>query len=310
MEREATSRKKLLWDLTGATLGSSPLLRFPNAATYTAFTLSWMRQATHPRVLRPSAPWIVWTNHLGIKPIRDAVAQIAPGRQLWNQMLWIKPAKPAVKPRENKTAMRVEHSIQPIVSDLSSAAAAAVASIPAPWTHVSPAPLSLALTSNELSFRAYEVALVFGEGRWEDSIYAAAVAASPSPAAATSTAAALAASAQAAVPSSQRYTYPRLDGSVVCPYEEDLLSLAESVPAVSSPSLLRHPNAKPLRVLLPLLHSFSAPADQVLDPFAGSGSTGVAALASGRAFAGAEVTDVWARYAREQLERNERRYLP
>ena len=303
-DREATSRKKLRWDLTGATL-SSPLLRFPNAATYTTFTISWMRLATDPRVLRPSAPWVVWTNYLGIKPIRDAVATLAPGRKLWAQMLWIKPAKPAASTKENKAALRVQHSIQPVVTDPSpSSTAAAVTPVAAPWTHFPPPPLSLPLTCNELAFRAYEVALVFGEGRWEESEYGASVAASS----ASATAAAAAANSAAVASTPDRYIYPRLDGSVVCPYEEDLLSMSQGAPA--SDSLLRHPNAKPLRVLLPLLHSFSAPDDLVLDPFLGSGSTGVVALASGRCIAGAEVTDVWARYARDQFERNLRKYLP
>lgn len=50
-----------------------------------------------------------------------------------------------------------------------------------------------------------------------------------------------------------------------------------------------HATEKPLAVLLPLIESFSARGDLVLDPFAGSGSTCVAAAAIGRRFIGFEL---------------------
>jgi len=45
-----------------------------------------------------------------------------------------------------------------------------------------------------------------------------------------------------------------------------------------------HPAQKPVSSLLPLINAFSKPGDVVIDPFAGSGSTGVAALECGRRF--------------------------
>jgi site-specific DNA-methyltransferase (adenine-specific) len=45
-----------------------------------------------------------------------------------------------------------------------------------------------------------------------------------------------------------------------------------------------HPNQKPLSVLTPLIISFSEPGDVVFDPFAGSGTTGIAARQCGRRF--------------------------
>jgi site-specific DNA-methyltransferase (adenine-specific) len=45
-----------------------------------------------------------------------------------------------------------------------------------------------------------------------------------------------------------------------------------------------HPNQKPVVAIQPLIETFSAPGEIVLDPFAGSGTTGVAALASNRLF--------------------------
>ena len=50
-----------------------------------------------------------------------------------------------------------------------------------------------------------------------------------------------------------------------------------------------HPTQKPLPVLLPLVETFSLPGGLVLDPFAGSGSTLVAAKMLGRAYLGIEL---------------------
>ena len=50
-----------------------------------------------------------------------------------------------------------------------------------------------------------------------------------------------------------------------------------------------HPTQKPLRALIPLIEAFSAPGDSVLDPFAGSGSTLLAARHCGRESIGIEL---------------------
>jgi len=39
-----------------------------------------------------------------------------------------------------------------------------------------------------------------------------------------------------------------------------------------------HPNQKPVIGIVPLIQAYSNPGDIMLDPFAGSGTTGVAAL--------------------------------
>ena len=45
-----------------------------------------------------------------------------------------------------------------------------------------------------------------------------------------------------------------------------------------------HPNQKPVVGIVPLIEAFSRPGDIVLDPFAGSGTIGVAARSCGRQF--------------------------
>ncbi len=49
-----------------------------------------------------------------------------------------------------------------------------------------------------------------------------------------------------------------------------------------------HPTQKPLDIMATLIRKHSRPGDLVVDPFAGSGTTGVAALREGRRFAGCE----------------------
>jgi site-specific DNA-methyltransferase (adenine-specific) len=51
----------------------------------------------------------------------------------------------------------------------------------------------------------------------------------------------------------------------------------------------RHPTQKPLRLLQRVIASSTSPSALVLDPFCGSGTTGVAALALGRRFVGIDL---------------------
>jgi len=63
-----------------------------------------------------------------------------------------------------------------------------------------------------------------------------------------------------------------------------------------------HPTEKPVTSLQPLIESFTTRGAIVLDPFAGSGSTCVAALQSGRRYIGIELLEQYHRAGRERLE--------
>jgi site-specific DNA-methyltransferase (adenine-specific) len=52
-----------------------------------------------------------------------------------------------------------------------------------------------------------------------------------------------------------------------------------------------HPTEKPVDMLRYLMTKFSSPGDLILDPFMGSGSTGVAAVEEGRRFLGVELVE-------------------
>jgi len=53
----------------------------------------------------------------------------------------------------------------------------------------------------------------------------------------------------------------------------------------------RHPTQKPLSLLERVIQAGSSPGDLVLDPFNGSGTTGVAAMSAGRRYVGLDVDD-------------------
>lgn len=62
-----------------------------------------------------------------------------------------------------------------------------------------------------------------------------------------------------------------------------------------------HPTEKAVDVIAPLVRAFSKPGDLVCDPFAGSGSTCVAAALAGRDYLGVELDEAYCRHARVRL---------
>ena len=63
----------------------------------------------------------------------------------------------------------------------------------------------------------------------------------------------------------------------------------------------KHPTQKPLELIERCLLASTKPGDVVLDPFSGSGTTGVAALQSGRQFKGCEIDLKYARLAAKRI---------
>ena len=62
-----------------------------------------------------------------------------------------------------------------------------------------------------------------------------------------------------------------------------------------------HPSQKPLALINMLVAAASRPGDEILDPFFGSGTTGLSAQDMGRAWVGIEVDEKYAEMARERL---------
>jgi adenine-specific DNA-methyltransferase len=62
-----------------------------------------------------------------------------------------------------------------------------------------------------------------------------------------------------------------------------------------------HPTEKTVTSLQPLIESFTHPGAIVLDPFAGSGSTCVAALQAGRRYIGIELLEQYHRAGQQRL---------
>ena len=105
-----------------------------------------------------------------------------------------------------------------------------------------------------------------------------------------------------------RFTYLCL----IRPYHEQAYLLAKGNPRrphVLVPSVLEwryttntlHPTQKPVGALLPLVMAFSQVGDVILDPFAGSGSTAVAAELLGRHYIAIELSAEYAQIARDRL---------
>lgn len=63
-----------------------------------------------------------------------------------------------------------------------------------------------------------------------------------------------------------------------------------------------HPTPKPLPLMLELVSLFTDEGETVLDPFAGSGTTGVACIRLGRRFIGVEREEKYAEIAAQRLE--------
>jgi hypothetical protein len=68
------------------------------------------------------------------------------------------------------------------------------------------------------------------------------------------------------------------------------------------PSATQHPTEKSWRLAAHFIQLHTKPGDIVLDPFMGSGSTGVAAVLTGRRFIGIELDEHWYRHAVQRIK--------
>ncbi len=64
----------------------------------------------------------------------------------------------------------------------------------------------------------------------------------------------------------------------------------------------KHPTQKPLALLVRLILAASKPNDLILDPFCGSGTTGIAANLLGRKFYGIDIGEEFLSVARQRRE--------
>jgi site-specific DNA-methyltransferase (adenine-specific) len=78
------------------------------------------------------------------------------------------------------------------------------------------------------------------------------------------------------------------------------------VARIGARGVKRHPTEKPVPLMRQLIESSTVLGDTVLDPFAGSGSTGVAAVLEGRKFIGVELDATYAATAVERIRAAEK----
>lgn len=107
---------------------------------------------------------------------------------------------------------------------------------------------------------------------------------------------------------------PRFSGQPAYAYE-GIIAIGKLEPVgggdyylASAPRLNRdneatgHPHQKPLKVMRWLCQLAAPESGTILDPYAGSGSTGVAALETGHSFIGCEIDEAYYKTAKRRLE--------
>ena len=82
---------------------------------------------------------------------------------------------------------------------------------------------------------------------------------------------------------------------------ESAAPISDVIPWTTYTGNRLHPTQKPLAILTPLIDAFSAPGELVLDPFAGSGSSLLAAKSRGRHYLGIELDDRYHAIAARRL---------
>ena len=70
-----------------------------------------------------------------------------------------------------------------------------------------------------------------------------------------------------------------------------------------------HKSQKPIKLLVELVEKFTNPSDTILDPFMGSGTTGVACVQTGRNFIGIEIDEGYYRIAEKRIAEAQRQMV-
>ncbi len=86
-------------------------------------------------------------------------------------------------------------------------------------------------------------------------------------------------------------------GTALAPQRRDVANVLRSPPVRDG----EHPTQKPVALLRTLVSVVAPKGGVVLDPFMGSGTTGVAALLEGRRFIGSELTEHYYRVAQDRI---------
>ena len=85
------------------------------------------------------------------------------------------------------------------------------------------------------------------------------------------------------------------------PDDKKYLRAIYTAPVVSGSERTEHPTQKSLKVMQEIMQIHTNENDLVLDPFMGSGSTGVAAINNGRKFLGIELSEKYYNIALNRL---------
>src|SRR5262249_42050694 len=75
-----------------------------------------------------------------------------------------------------------------------------------------------------------------------------------------------------------------------------------TTPKQSEKAFGRHPTQKPLSLLIRILTASTQPGARVLDPFHGSGTTGVASMTLGRHYTGVDIDPEYLALTRKRLD--------
>ena len=75
----------------------------------------------------------------------------------------------------------------------------------------------------------------------------------------------------------------------------------DSIQGVGKPSNRIHPTQKPTDLLAAIISDYTNPGDTILDPFMGSGTTGVACVQTGRNFIGIEIDPTYFAIAEKRI---------